>query len=165
MPTNAFHEDFRIYQYNQNNAAIFGNEISLRYHPVVWFETEGQFEFIRGQIVEGDHLPFIPHDKLKYSVHIHNDKLGKIYSPSLRIQWVHAFEQNRPSEFETVTPAYNLFNARVEGSFKVGNQQMNLALNANNLLNELYFDHLSTLKEIEYYNPGRNITLSVQWKF
>lgn len=164
-PTNEFNEDYRIYQYQQHNAMLYGNEISLRYHPLDWLETEAQFEYIRGNLQSEDNLPFIPHDKLKSRVNIHEDKLWKIQNPSLKVQWVHAFDQSRPSEFETKSPAYNLINASIEGDFPIGKQNLNLALRANNLFNELYIDHLSTLKDLGFYNPGRNVMLSIQYKF
>ena len=38
-------------------------------------------------------------------------------------------------------------------------QFISLNISANNILDMKYLDHLSTLKEVNLYNPGRNISL------
>jgi iron complex outermembrane receptor protein len=37
-----------------------------------------------------------------------------------------------------------------------------LDVTANNLLDESYIDHLSTLKDLGYYNPGRNVMIGLK---
>lgn len=164
-PTNLFENEYRVYQYNQSDANLYGSEINLRYHPLKWMELNGQFSSARGVLSNENNLPFIPHDKLKLEIKVDRETLGKMQHPYLKLQVVNAFAQNRPSEFETVTSAYHLINAGAGLNLNIGKQKLIASLNANNLFNTVYFDHLSTLKEIGYYNPGRNVALNLQWKF
>jgi outer membrane receptor protein involved in Fe transport len=34
-----------------------------------------------------------------------------------------------------------------------------------NIFDVKYIDHLSTLKEVGFFNPGRNLALSVRYRF
>jgi iron complex outermembrane recepter protein len=45
------------------------------------------------------------------------------------------------------------------------NQALIFGLSVNNLFDSQYFDHLSTLKPMNYYNQGRNISLSLKIPF
>jgi iron complex outermembrane receptor protein len=42
---------------------------------------------------------------------------------------------------------------------------MSVSISANNMLDKKYVDHLSTLKEVGLFNPGRNIALSLRIPF
>lgn len=58
-----------------------------------------------------------------------------------------------------------LFYIRTGGEIKVSNQQILVSVNVNNIFDTKYIDHLSTLKEVGLYNPGRNITLNLKIPF
>jgi iron complex outermembrane receptor protein len=75
-------------------------------------------------------------------------------------------KQNRPAVFETATPDYYLLNASVKYSKYLANQkQINFMLIGNNLLNRIYYDHLSRFKYFGIYNYGINLTLKVNYQF
>jgi iron complex outermembrane receptor protein len=42
---------------------------------------------------------------------------------------------------------------------------MSVSISVNNLLDKKYIDHLSTLKEVGLYNPGRNIAFNLKIPF
>jgi len=44
-------------------------------------------------------------------------------------------------------------------------QLLFVSVSANNLLDRKYIDHLSTLKEVNLYNPGRNIIINLKIPF
>jgi iron complex outermembrane receptor protein len=48
---------------------------------------------------------------------------------------------------------------------QLNKQLVLLSLGANNLFDVRYVDHLSTLKEVGLFNPGRNISLSIKVPF
>ena len=75
------------------------------------------------------------------------------------------FAQNNPAPDETSTDGYTLPDLSFGGNIKIKNQFMSLIISANNLFDRKYIDHLSTLKEVNLYNPGRNITLSLKIPF
>jgi outer membrane receptor protein involved in Fe transport len=66
---------------------------------------------------------------------------------------------------ETATAGYTLADMALGGNLKVMSQFISVILSANNLFDKKYIDHLSTLKEVGYFNPGRNIALSIKIPF
>ena len=74
----------------------------------------------------------------------------------------YAFAQNNPSQFETVSPNYFLVNAGLGFDFFIEKQKVNIGIYGQNLLNTTYIDHLSTLKDMGYYDMGRNIAIKVR---
>jgi iron complex outermembrane receptor protein len=76
-----------------------------------------------------------------------------------------AFAQNNPAPDETSTEGYTLIDIGVGASFDISNQRINIGFAVNNLLDTKYIDHLSTLKEVGYFNPGRNIAFSMKIPF
>ena len=76
-----------------------------------------------------------------------------------------AFDQNYPAPEETSTRGYTLLDLSIGGNFKIENQMMSFSLSGNNLFDRKYIDHLSTLKEVGLFNPGRNIILSLKIPF
>jgi len=66
--------------------------------------------------------------------------------------------------FETPTADYFLLNVSLGFNIHLKKQKINFKLFANNILDEQYYDHLSTLKELNYYNIGRNVGLSLRFE-
>ena len=89
-------------------------------------------------------------------------KFSEIYAALILDSY---FEQNKVSEFETNTPAYNLFNVRMGGNLSFNKMDLGINLSFNNLLNETYISHLSVLKADMIPNPGRNMVLGLNFKF
>jgi len=76
-----------------------------------------------------------------------------------------AARQNNPALFETETDSYFLLYAGIGTDIEWANQMVSLSVQLNNLLNETYIDHLSTLKGMGYYNIGRNISVNLKIPF
>jgi iron complex outermembrane receptor protein len=164
-PSNEYENEYRIYQYMQDNAHIIGSEINIHYYPIKCLQVNAQSSTIRGTQEDGENLPFIPHNKISFGIKLEKEKIGKLQHPYLSLEMKHAFSQDHPSEFETSTPAYSLLNMGLGSYINLYHQKLNMTIIANNLMNKVYYDHLSTIKDIGYFNPGRNIALTVQWKF
>lgn len=97
-------------------------------------------------------LPMIP--PLKGNIELsYNRNALKI---GTKTRW--ATEQNRTGEFETPTDGYAVFNLFSQYRFQKWDLLHTISINANNILNTTYRNHLSRIKEI-YPEPGRNITL------
>jgi iron complex outermembrane receptor protein len=164
-PTGEFDDELPVYRYTQSNARIYGMEAFLSIYPVEWMKINTVYEYLRGMQQNGDHLPFIPQDKIKLDLRFERAKLGKLLQPYFSIGTDYAFNQNRPAQFETNTDGYVLFDAGAGFNIRIQNQKLSISVIAMNLLDETYYDHLSTLKEMNLYNMGRNITFSVRVPF
>lgn len=67
-------------------------------------------------------------------------------------------KQDRLGEFETQTEGYTVVDLNSQYRFSWGNALHTISLNANNLLNEEYYNHLSLVKDL-FPEPGRNINM------
>jgi len=167
-PTNDTTETgYKIYKYIQSNAVLFGGEAGIQIHPkrLKWFIGEITFSTVTGKRNDGNHLPFIPAKKLQFEIIVEKNKLGFLQNAFVKANASTVFKQNHPSPDEEVTSGYSLLNAGIGASIKAGDQLLSLAIGVNNIFDRKYIDHLSTLKESGFYNPGRNITLSIKIPF
>ncbi len=156
-----------IFRYKQANSVLFGGEAGLHIHPkpLNWLHFETTFSSVIGKQNNGDYLPFVPAHKLKFELRIEKDKLLFLQKTFVAFNTCTAFAQNNAAPDETTTSGYTLIDLCIGGNIKMKNQLFSLSISANNLLDKKYIDHLSTLKEVSLYNPGRNITLNLKIPF
>jgi len=165
-PTGAMIDDHDVYQYVQSDAKLYGGEFGfhLHPHPFDWLHLESSFETVIGEQDNGDYLPLIPTNKWANTIRTEfkgSKKFSEIYAALILDSY---FEQDKVSEFESNTPAYNLFNVRMGGNLNFNKMDLGINLSFNNLLNETYISHLSVLKTDMIPNPGRNIVLGLNFK-
>ena len=154
-------EGIQIFQYRQNNALLYGGEIMVELLPLSSLSIIGSYSYLRGEQSNGENLPFIPQNKIRTEIKWGKSLKGMLNNYYLKIGVEYAFKQDKPSYFESPSADYTLLNTGLGFTFLIGNQSIDLDLVATNLLNHLYIDHLSTLKELGYFNMGRNLTVSL----
>lgn len=156
-----------IYSYKQTDSYLFGGETGLHYHPenLEWLHLETTFSFVIGKQNDGEYLPFIPAHKIQFELRAEKEKLIFLENAFVSAKSETAFNQNHSSSDETSTKGYTLFNIGTGGDIRVSNHHILMSINVNNILDTKYIDHLSTLKEVGLYNPGRNITLNFKFPF
>jgi iron complex outermembrane receptor protein len=156
-----------IYRYKQANSALFGGEAGLHFHPktVKWLHFETTFSSVTGKQQNGDYLPFVPAHKLRFEFRGEKDKLGLFRKAFVSVNTCTAFNQNNAAPDETTTAGYTLIDLSLGGTIKMRSQSVSLIISANNIMDTKYVDHLSTLKEVNLYNPGRNISFSMKIPF
>ena len=157
----------KIYKYIQSNALLLGGEAGIHFHPIQmkWLHFESTFSTVTGTQHNGVYLPFIPADKLHVEILAEKEKLGVFHDVFIKANSMTAFNQNHPSPEEKTTPGYSLFDFGIGASIKACNQMLSIAFGVNNILDKKYIDHLSTLKEVGFFNPGRNIYLNLKIPF
>jgi iron complex outermembrane recepter protein len=156
-----------IYQYMQSNSFLYGAEAGIHYHPqtMKWLHLLTTFSAVTGRKKSGDFLPFIPAKKIDFEFRAEKERLAFLHNTFVMATVTSAFNQYNAAPEETPTKGYFLFDASLGGQIQVKEQQIILGLGANNIFDTKYVDHLSTLKEVGYYNPGRNITLTIKVPF
>ena len=167
-PTNKTSADgFSIYQYEQNDANLYGGEFAIHLHPTAlpFLHIKCYDSFVIGKQTEGDYLPFIPAQKIHYEVGVHLKKKGCFEQMQATLSGVTALRQDKPSPFETATPGYTVFNCNLSSQIRISSHLYKMGLTMSNLFNRKYIDHLSTLKEMNLLNQGRNIILSFEIPF
>ena len=170
-PTGLEYVGFHIYQFMQTNADLKGSEISADIHPagISWLDLHASYSYIDAEKMNPEdsnkYLPFIPANTLRGEWRTELKKRGNFVIGYFSVGCDYVFAQDYPAEFETPTPAYFLLNAGAGGYFHIHQQEIKFSLYGKNLLNELYFDHLSRFKDYGIYNQGRDISLSVTIPF
>lgn len=150
-----------IYRYRQKDASIFGAEFSAEYNPLVWMKLNAGYSLIRASLDNGTPLPFIPQDKLILNITSSYRTESLVNRIVFNINPVYAFNQTRPYELEIPTEHHFVLNVSMRVKMEVVNQPIEISIFANNILNKIYYDHLSTLKDIGYYNMGRNFNFKL----
>jgi iron complex outermembrane recepter protein len=157
--------DLNEFQYVGTQATIYGAEISAEIQLLENLALDGNMSLTIGDrvvseeekaatgLTESDQpLPMIPplngNIGLRYA--INNLTLGG----RLRL----SAKQNRLGEFETETDGYMVADLNAQYRFNWGNTMHTVSLNALNLFNEEYYNHLSLVKDL-FPEPGRNINL------
>jgi iron complex outermembrane receptor protein len=156
-----------IYRFSQTNATLYGGEAGIHFHPksLPWLHIEGTFSSVIGKQENGNYLPFIPAQKFRYEIRAEREKIGFLKKPSIKLSALTALQQDNPSPYETETDGYTLVNFSINTDFHVSRQILNFGISVNNIFDTQYFDHLSTLQPLNYYNQGRNISVSLKVPF
>jgi iron complex outermembrane receptor protein len=156
-----------IYRYKQANSSLIGGETGIHIHPkpIPWLHLELTFASVEGKQKNGDYLPFIPAHKLRFELRAEKEELLFLKNAFVSLNTGTAFDQNHAAPDETSTNGYTLTDFSIGGNLRLNKQLVLLSLGANNLFDVRYVDHLSTLKEVGLYNPGRNISLSLKVPF
>lgn len=151
----------------QADATIYGGEAGIKFHSksIPYLQAEVAFSTVVGEKYNGDYLPFIPANKLKYELNFEKKKLAFFANPSFSISAITAFAQNKPALEETPTPGYTIFNLGLDAEISFSHQSILIGIKLNNVFDKKYVDHLSTLKTLNFYDPGRNLSISLKIPF
>lgn len=156
-----------IYKYMQQNSTLFGGEAGIHYHPlfVNWLHMQTTFASVIGKQDNGEYLPFVPANKLNFEIRAEKEKLAFFHNAFVAVNTHTAFNQNNAAPDETTTAGYSLLDLSIGSNLKLKNQLIYIGFSANNIFDKKYIDHLSTLKEVNLYNPGRNFALTMKIPF
>jgi iron complex outermembrane receptor protein len=156
-----------VYEFKQANAWIFGGEAKIDVHPtdINWLEITSAYSQLEGHLSDATYLPFMPQNKLNNEIILRKNIFTTIKNTFLRASYVYVYAQNNVAVNEFKTPAYNLVNLSLGGDIKLFKQICMITIGANNLLNELYYDHLSRLRPYGVYNMGINGFVSIKVPF
>ncbi len=164
-PTGESIDDNEFFNYVQNNAALFGGEIGLHFHPhpLDWLHLETSFETVTGKKQNGDYLPLIPANNWNNTLRTEWKDLDWLKEGFATISLVSTFNQNKISGFETRTAGYSILNLGIGGTLHFDKIKMEVNLNANNITDKKYTAHLSRLKTDGISNMGKNWVLGLNF--
>lgn len=156
-------EGFDVYNYLQNDASLYGGEFGfhLHPHPIDWLHLESSFETVTGKQSNGKYLPLIPANKITNTIRTEfsGGETWNDWFLSLKLQSY--FKQNKVSAFEEKSDGYNLLDFGFGGNLDFKKVKTTINFNINNLLNQTYIYHLSSLKSNGIPNIGRNFMLGI----
>ena len=119
-----------IFRYKQANSVLFGGEAGLHIHPkpIEWLHFETTFSSVIGKQDNGDFLPFVPADKLRFELRAEKESLLFLHKVFLSVNTITAFNQNNAAPDETATTGYTLLDLSIGGNIKVKNQLMSISI-------------------------------------
>ncbi len=154
-----------VYDYVQANAALYGGEAGIHFHPhpLDWLHFTSSFETVIGQKQNGDNLPLIPANKWNNILKVEFKSKKWLDEGFATLNVERTFSQNKYSAFETKTNDYTLVNLGLGGKISFNKTVFNVNLNTNNVCNKTYVSHLSRLKTDGIPNIGRNIVFGISF--
>ncbi len=156
------------YQYEQQDATLYGGEavLHLHPHPLDWLHLQSNLAVVVGELDSGTPLPLIPPVNWRNTLRVEWDKIGKTVTDFYSFLGLESyFRQGQPGDFETETPAYNLLHAGFGARVPLFGNPIEIRVAANNLLDTTFVSHLSRLKADGINNMGRNISVGMTMMF
>ncbi|MBT6169462.1 MAG: TonB-dependent receptor [Flavobacteriaceae bacterium] len=153
--------DFKVYNYLQEDASLFGGEIFLsKKTSLDWLSHKTSLAYVSGEKAnKGGYLPLIPPVTLKHSFNFEFD------NNSFEISALAKGKKQNIGQFETKTNSYFVMDISGSHDFNFLENSINLSWSINNLFDREYYDHLSRLKNMEIYEIGRNISFGLNYNF
>lgn len=171
-----------VFKFVQDDAQLFGGEITLDIHPhpFDWLHFENSFSFVEGSMKNftdsTKYLPFIPAPRLQTELRAHfHESNGKFQNFFVSANMNYHFAQSKiysAYNTETSTPSYILFNAGI--GFDMKNKKdktlFSFIFSAQNLTDFAFQNHLSRLKYLSLnestgrngvFNMGRNFMIKL----
>ena len=145
------------YQMRGIETEISGGELQLGYKGRA-IDVTTEFSVVRGKDkTNNEYVGYMPADKINLLVSTKSDK-----DLSASIRFTRVLDQNRLSEFETMTPGYSLVDIFGSYSFGSNSGSHRIVFQLNNLLDETYYNHLSKIKSI---TPETGRSMGVQYRY
>lgn len=152
---------FRLIDYNQTDAKHYGGEITTRYRINKNLSIGG---FADIALIELQDKTL----QRKYAPRLTAPRVGGDITASfgafdVTLSGYHRFEQDKIADFETVTPSYNMLNAKLVYN-STSNLDYTAFIQVSNILNELAYNHASYLVE---HVPllERSINVGLSYRF
>jgi iron complex outermembrane receptor protein len=163
QPTDREIDRIQVYDYVQADARLYGGEAGFHFHPhpLDWLHIESSCNATFGQDTHNNYPALMPSQKLKATLSAIFSFKKTVRTFSFYVQNLYSLAQNRVAAEETTTPAYNLLNAGIALELMVKRQKLLLNPAVNNMLNKVYYDHLSRYKTENIYNPGRSVNVKI----
>lgn len=156
----------QVYGYTQANAFHTGADWHVDYHPVssLHLELSGAYTW-QLNTETGLPLPFTPPLNLRPSIAYEWD-MDKAIWKGLEVRATYDWNaaQNRTDRNEAATPGFAL--THLSSAIHLGGNNTTFLLRAGvqNIFNIRYLNHLSRYRILNLPEPGRNITVSLQWQ-
>jgi iron complex outermembrane receptor protein len=165
--TDTTEDGLPVYLYGQNHAGLFGFEAGIHVHPahLKWLHLLTTFSAVNGRQKDGEYLPFIPAHKIFLEIRVEKEQLAFLHHIYLTLSTTMVLDQKRVASEETPTNGYALFDLLLGGRIPVKEQMLTLGFGITNLFDATYRDHMSTLRDVGYCDPGRNFTVMLKVPF
>jgi iron complex outermembrane receptor protein len=159
-PSGQFDEDsgFEIADYLQDNSRFMGTELSLDVTANKYLNVLTGLDYVNAQLETGQPLPRIPPLRGRIGLDFHYNNF------SVTPEFVAVADQDRVFTNETRTPGYGVFNVGATYVISKKHYANIFSVNAFNLTNRLYYNHISFIKDISP-EIGRGVKFTYTIRF
>jgi iron complex outermembrane recepter protein len=158
-------DDLEIWAFRQANGILYGTEMAITgyFLPQNRLALSANASFIRGKRLDkSEDLTFVPADNFTFKVDVKPfRKQPTAIVSTLRV----VAAQRRPGFNELETPRFTVWNLGANHTFNIKQQQLAAGINVFNLLGRTYTDHMSILRAFDVSAVGRNVMLSLQYRW
>jgi iron complex outermembrane receptor protein len=154
-----------VFKYSQFDFThLKGIELSWHFHPhfAHWLHIENNFTYVRGTLDNGTNLALMPQPRMISTLRLTSKQRDKFGFSEIALQHTVCFAQQNVAFTEAASPRYQIFNVALNFSNPI-KKSISVSLGVKNCMNVHYIDHLSRLKNIGMYSPGRNFYLSIKY--
>jgi iron complex outermembrane receptor protein len=159
-PTDEIDKDsgFPFAFYLQGDSRFVGTELSFDVAVHKYVNVLAGLDYVNAELTDGRPLPRIPPVRGRLGLDIHYGNF------SVKPEFIAVNRQDRIFINETPTAGYGTFN--VQGNYTISRQHLAhiFSVNAYNLNNKLYFNHISFIKDISP-EIGRGVRFSYTVRF
>lgn len=159
----------QVFNYVQNEVLRAGGEVEVRYKifSELTFGLSG--EYVYSEQLSGSMkrftLPFSPPPSALLSFEYESAGFGLVSKPYVNVDFRMVAKQDRIVPPERKTPAYNLLSLSLGGSLSLNKQQLDIAVQIQNVFDTKYFNHTSYYRLIDAPEAGRNFVFYVKMPF
>lgn len=148
-----------VFRYQQRDADLFGFELKAQYEITSQISLTAIMDYTQGEKLSNkEPLPQMPPFRFSIEPRYADDEYW------FGLNWKLVAAQNRVAKFEEQTKGYGLIDLYVGTKIPSGNSFHIINLKAENIFNQSYRDHLSSIKDFALM-PGRNVKLSYKFLF
>ena len=152
IPTAAFIDSLRVYQYGQSEAEMLGGEALLEAEIAQGLVARGRVEAVRGtNLTSHVPLPLLPPRRAT---------IGFGWRDRFRLDVDAYARPDRPNPLDIPTAGYALLHLGGGADVRLFGRAMRLDISVRNALNQRYKSFLSRYKEFAF-DPGRNLIVSL----
>lgn len=158
----------QIYRYTQSKAILSGAELSFQKQFFQQLNVRLNLEYIRNEQITDNRnqrypLPFTPPPNAFAELEYRTKAVsGRFSDTRLFVNTKAALAQNRVARNEKATPGYQILGAGISTRLKTATSAVEFVLQAHNLFDNKYFNHISFYRNLEIPDPGRNVQLLVK---
>jgi iron complex outermembrane recepter protein len=154
--TGAMLDGFPVRQFSATNARLLGYEASVDVQATQFVALRASSDYVNAEDTQNNvPLPFIPPLRgLLRATYQDNTYMGMV-------EWRIAAAQNRLGVGDTPTGGYGVINLGIGKRVPQGSMVNNISLHCDNVLNKVYRDNLSVVKDF-LPQPGRDLRLNYE---
>ena len=159
----------QVFEYTQTKVFRYGGELHAHYEVSNHLQLGliGEYVYARqlSGAKEGFTLPFAPPASALLNVKYKKQRIAFLKDAYLSLDYRFTAAQKNIVPPEVPTEGYQLVNLGLGGDVRLGNQEMGIAIQVQNLFNTKYFNHTSFYRLINVPEAGRNFILNISIPF